>query len=66
MGFSVAVMDLDTIMHAAKAIEAVLTDMKTGTFAKRQDGMEFERYKTIVDYSDWEALDTRFSQSISS
>lgn len=66
MGFSVAVMGLDTIMHAAKAIEAVLTDMKAGTFSKRHDGMEFERYKTMVDYSDWETLDTRFSESIAS
>ena len=30
MGFTLAVMGLDTIMHAAKAVEAVLTDMKSG------------------------------------
>jgi len=36
------VIGLDTLMHAAKAIEAVLLDMKSGKFALRNDGMDFE------------------------
>jgi hypothetical protein len=42
LGFNAAVLGLDTLMHAAKAIEAVLLDMKSGKFALRNDGMDFE------------------------
>ena len=42
LGFNCAVLGLDTLMHAAKAIETVLVDMKSGTFARRNDGMDFE------------------------
>ena len=45
LGFNCAVLGLDTLMHAAKAIEAVLIDMKSGKFAHRNDGMDFEAYK---------------------
>ena len=45
LGFNCAVLGLDTLMHAAKAIEAVLLDMKSGKFARRNDGMDFEEYK---------------------
>ncbi len=42
LGFNCAVLGLDTLMHAAKAIEAVLIDMKSGRFALRDAGMDFE------------------------
>jgi 2,3-dimethylmalate lyase len=61
MGFQAAVLGLDTIMHAAKAIEAVLIDMKTGAFKKRNDGMDFEDYKKVVGYDMWESVDDRFA-----
>ena len=61
MGFQAAVLGLDTIMHAAKAIEAVLIDMKTGAFKKRNDGMDFEDYKKVVGYDMWEGVDDRFA-----
>src|SRR5229473_3873877 len=48
-----AVLGLDTIMHAAKAIEAVLLDMKSGKFARRNDGMDFEDYKSLLGYGKW-------------
>ena len=41
-------------MHAAKAIETVLLDMKSGKFARRNDGMDFEEYKKVVGYDKWE------------
>src|ERR1700752_3312816 len=43
LGFNCAVLGLDTLMHAAKAIETVLIDMKSGKFAHRNDGMDFEQ-----------------------
>jgi len=61
LGFNCAVLGLDTIMHAAKAIEAVLVDMKTGKFARRNDGMDFEDYKTLVGYHKWESIDAQFA-----
>jgi hypothetical protein len=50
LGFDCAVLGLDTVMHAAKAVEAVLLDMKSGKFAMRNDGMDFEAYKKVVGY----------------
>src|SRR5471032_982535 len=45
LGFDAIVYGLDTLMHAAKAVEAVLRDMKTGNFQLHHDGMSFEDYK---------------------
>ena len=61
LGFHAAVLGLDTLMHAAKAIEAVLLDMKSGKFARRNDGMDFEAYKKVVGYDKWESVDDRFA-----
>ena len=52
---------LDTVMHAAKAIENVLIDMKSGKFAHRNDGMDFEDYKKLVGYDKWQSIDERFA-----
>ena len=61
LGFNAAVLGLDTLMHAARAVEAVLLDMKSGTFARRNDGMDFEAYKAVVGYDKWESIDARFA-----
>ena len=61
LGFNCAVLGLDTVMHAAKAIEDVLVDMKSGKFALRNSGMNFEDYKKVVGYDKWESVDERFA-----
>jgi 2,3-dimethylmalate lyase len=61
LGFDCAVLGLDTIMHAAKAIETVLLDMKSGKFARRNDGMDFEEYKQLVGYDKWQGVDERYA-----
>lgn len=61
LGFNCAVLGLDTVMHAAKAIETVLLDMKSGKFARRNDGMDFEDYKKLVGYDTWASVDERFA-----
>jgi 2,3-dimethylmalate lyase len=61
LGFNCAVLGLDTLMHAARAIEAVLLDMKSGDFARRSDGMDFEAYKKLVGYDRWQDIDERFA-----
>jgi 2-methylisocitrate lyase-like PEP mutase family enzyme len=61
LGFNAAVLGLDTLMHAAKAVESVLLDMKSGTFARRNDGMDFEDYKKLVGFDKWESVDERFA-----
>ena len=60
LGFNCAVLGLDTLMHAAKAIEAVLIDMKSGRFALRDAGMDFETYKQVVGYDRWRGVEERF------
>jgi hypothetical protein len=57
------VLGLDTLMHAAKAVETVLLDMKSGKFARRNDGMDFEDYKRVVGYDKWERVDEQFAPS---
>jgi len=42
-------------------VETVLLDMKSGKFARRNDGMEFERYKQVVGFDKWENVDERFA-----
>jgi 2-methylisocitrate lyase-like PEP mutase family enzyme len=61
LGFNCAVLGLDTLMHAAKAVEAVLLDMRSGRFARRNDGMSFEDYKKVVGFDHWANLDERFA-----
>jgi hypothetical protein len=63
LGFNCAVLGLDTLMHAAKAVEAVLVDMKSGKFARRNDGMDFEEYKKVVGFDTWAGIDERFAAS---
>ena len=60
LGFNCAVLGLDTLMHAAKAIEAVLLDMKSGQFARRHDAMGFEDYRRLVGFDKWANVDERF------
>jgi 2-methylisocitrate lyase-like PEP mutase family enzyme len=61
LGFNCAVLGIDTLMHAAKAVEAVLIDMKTGQFARRNEGMDFEDYKKLVGFDHWVSIDDRFA-----
>jgi 2-methylisocitrate lyase-like PEP mutase family enzyme len=61
LGFAAAVLGLDTLLHAAKAIETVLLDMKSGRFARRNDGMDFEEYKKVVGFDRWQSIDERFA-----
>jgi 2-methylisocitrate lyase-like PEP mutase family enzyme len=61
IGFNCAVLGLDTLMHAAKAIETALVDMKSGAFKRRNDGMDFEDYKRTVGFDDWARIDERFA-----
>jgi 2-methylisocitrate lyase-like PEP mutase family enzyme len=60
LGFNCAVLGIDTLMHAAKAVEAVLLDMKAGKFARRNDGMSFEAYQRAVGLDKWADVDDRF------
>jgi 2-methylisocitrate lyase-like PEP mutase family enzyme len=59
IGFTCAVLGLDTVMHAARAVEAALRDMRSGRFALRNDRMDFESYKLLVGYNRWEAIEAQ-------
>jgi len=60
LGFNCAVLGLDTLMHAAKAVETALIDLKSGRFARRNDGMDFEEYKKTVGIEKWERIDSLY------
>ena len=60
LGFNAICFGLETIMHAAKAMKAVLEDMRAGTFALRDKGMSFEEFKTVVHYDRWDRIDNLY------
>jgi hypothetical protein len=43
----------------------VLLDMKSGKFARRNDGMDFEQYKKVVGFDQWASLDDRYGMPAS-
>ena len=60
MGFNAICFGLETIMHAAKAMQTVLDDMRSGTFALRDKGMSFEEFKSVVRYDKWDRIDNSY------
>jgi 2,3-dimethylmalate lyase len=60
LGFNAICFGLETIMHAAKAMQTVLADMHAGTFALRDKGMSFEEFKTVVGYERWDRIDNLY------
>jgi 2-methylisocitrate lyase-like PEP mutase family enzyme len=63
MGFNAICFGLETIMHAAKAMQTVLEDMRSGTFALRDKGMSFEEFKSVVRYDKWDRIDNSYGVS---
>jgi 2-methylisocitrate lyase-like PEP mutase family enzyme len=63
LGFRAICFGLETIMHAARAIETVLADMRSGTFALRDKGMSFEEFKTVVHYDRWDRIDNLYGSN---
>jgi 2,3-dimethylmalate lyase len=60
LGFNAICFGLETIMHAAKAMQTVLADMRAGTFALRDKGMSFEEFKSVVHYDRWDRIDNLY------
>jgi 2-methylisocitrate lyase-like PEP mutase family enzyme len=60
LGFNAICFGLETIMHAAKAMQTVLEDMRSGTFALRDKGMSFEEFKSVVHYDRWDRIDNTY------
>src|SRR5262245_43257207 len=63
LGFNAICFGLETIMHAAKAMKIVLEDMRAGTFALREKGMSFEKFKSVVRYDRWDRIDNTYGIS---
>lgn len=60
LGFDAICFGLETVMHAAKAMQTVLADMRSGTFALRDKGMTFEEFKSVVRYDRWDRIDNTY------
>jgi 2-methylisocitrate lyase-like PEP mutase family enzyme len=60
LGFNAICFGLETIMHAAKAMQTVLADMRAGTFALRDKGISFEEFKSVVHYDRWDRIDNLY------
>ena len=41
-------------------MQAVLEDMRAGTFALRDKGMSFEEFKAVVHYDRWDRIDNLY------
>src|SRR5262249_52509416 len=62
LGFNAICFGLETVMHAAKAMKTVLEDMRAGTFALRDKGLRFEKFKSVVPSARGERIDTLYGQ----
>jgi 2,3-dimethylmalate lyase len=60
LGFNAICFGLETVMHAAKAMQTVLADMRAGAFALRDQGMSFEEFKSVVRYEQWDRIDNSY------
>jgi 2-methylisocitrate lyase-like PEP mutase family enzyme len=60
LGFNAICFGLETVMHAAKAMQTVLADMRSGAFALREAGMSFEEFKSVVRYDRWDRIDNEY------
>ncbi len=60
MGFAMVAYPTSLIFRVARTIERALADMRRGELRLENEGVDFERFKTIVGYPEWAAIEDRF------
>lgn len=60
LGFRIVIYGITLMMHATRAMQAALDDIKSGAFALRGTGIGFEEFKDIVGMTNWSAIEDRY------
>lgn len=60
MGFAMVAYPTTLIFRVARTVEKALADLKAGTLALDGEGVDFDRFKAIVGFKEWGAIEDRF------
>ena len=60
LGFRILLYGISLLMHAAKAMRAVLEDVALGEFRLRGQGVGVDEYKRIVGFGRWDEVEERY------
>ena len=60
-GFTVIPYGITLILHAAAAMQAAITDVMSGAFARRDAAMSFNDYLAVVGEPGWAALQDKYA-----
>jgi 2-methylisocitrate lyase-like PEP mutase family enzyme len=59
LGFAMVAYPTSLIYRVARTIEKALADLKAGTLAIENEGVDFEAFKDIVGYARWAEIERR-------
>jgi 2-methylisocitrate lyase-like PEP mutase family enzyme len=59
LGFAMLAYPTSLIYRVARTIENALADLRAGTLAIENEGVDFEAFKDIVDYARWAGIEER-------
>lgn len=62
LGFTVIPYGITLILHAAAAMQAAISDVMSGAFARRDAAMDFRDYLDVVGEPGWAALQGKYIQ----
>ncbi len=60
MGFAMVAYPTTLIFRAVRTVEKALADLKAGTLSLAGEGVDFERFKAVVGFKEWGAVEDRF------
>jgi len=60
LGFRIAIYGISLLMHAVRAMQGVLADLKKGETVFAGKGVGFEEYKSIVGFPHWAAIEDAY------
>jgi 2,3-dimethylmalate lyase len=62
MGFAMVAYPTSLIFRVAHTVEKALADMKAGRLSLANEGVDFEKFKAIVGYDIWAAVEGKFGE----
>jgi 2-methylisocitrate lyase-like PEP mutase family enzyme len=60
LGFRIVIYGISLLLHAVRAMQDVLHDLKSGETSFAGKGTGFEEYKAIIGFDRWAAIDDRY------
>jgi 2,3-dimethylmalate lyase len=60
LGFKVVIYGINLVLHATKAVQRALGDMRSGQFAIQGQGATFKEFVTAVGFDEWAKVDDAY------